>query len=380
MYLREYSPQPGYSGYYGALGQAPPPPLTAAARTAAVNANRRNARRIGWGCVVANVVRPIPQLRTFLGLAAGANEEALAQAIANWQRTNISAAAANGQLDAATWSRMKAATPPVIPATTFQAFSRPVTLGTATLGVVEKSMPLRRCFFNPTTGACSPTRTGVANELGGVQIELGFRVTDMAAVTAAGFVVGGEDNFRWIQVVDFISVPSATAATGFIRRHSKVIDPTTLVGAVPDPHPYYWDEVTPAGSSPAFLNANFVNRQASNRLCYDLIFEDAPRFPLRVATPGRRAYFNFELALVGVRPRNVAAGTPARNVILNTFLWGYDLVVEGGATNVRLNALRAGPFGGSPGFRRTLRDATNAGQFPNHCFVGAGFSGTSLCA
>src|SRR3712207_8503306 len=63
------------------------------------------------------------------------------------------------------------------------------------------------------------------------------------------------------------------------------------------------------------LFRSFLDRQAANGLAYDLIFEDRPQFPLSAAQPGRRAYFNFELALVGVRPGH-------RNVILNTLRWG----------------------------------------------------------
>jgi hypothetical protein len=384
MYLRESSLPLGYGGYSGrhsfgsALGLAPPPPriLGPAAAVAAIGANRRLARQIGWGCVIGINARPIPQLRTFLGLGATASEGDLAEAVARWQRGQ--GLTANGNLDQTTWQRMLAATPPVIPRTTYKPFSQTVTLGSSTLGVIEKTMPLRRCFFAAGSNTCSDTRAGTAGERGGMEIQLGFRVTDMAAVTAAGFVDGGEDNFRWIQVVEFVTIPSGTSPTGFIRRHGRVIDPTTLVGAPIDPHPYYWDEVAPAGVVPEFRR--FANIQGRNLLCYDTIFEDAPKFRLTAAQPGRRAYFNFEVALVGVRPRNVASGTPTRNVILNTVLWGFDLVVEGGATNVKLNALRAGPFGGSVAFRRVVNAATLAGQFPNHCFVGPGYTGAALCA
>src|SRR5438874_2060486 len=46
--------------------------LAAAALRSAMTANRVLARQIGWGCVPAGQVSPIPELRTLLGLAPGA--------------------------------------------------------------------------------------------------------------------------------------------------------------------------------------------------------------------------------------------------------------------------------------------------------------------
>lgn len=354
-------------------------PLGGAALAQAVDVNRRAARTIGWGCVVAGRVTPIVELRNFLGLTGAVTEEDLARAIARWQQG--AHLTPDGQLGSSTWQRMMSASPPVLPRTRFAPASWPVVFNGRTLGVLEKITPYRRCFYDAGNDTCRSSSNGSAGERGGSNIELGFRVTDMSAVRAAGFVdLAGEDQFRWVQVVELSHVRSATAPTGFVRRHTRVIDPTTLVGAVPDLHPYYWDETTPLGSSPRFLNSNFTNRPSrdpsSNRLCYDLLFEDGPAFFLSRATPGHRAYFNFEVALVGVR-----AGTPTRNVVLNTVLWGFDFVVQpGGAVDVRMNALRAGVTGGSPAFRRVISRDINRGLFPNHCFFGGEMTGTARCS
>ncbi len=347
----------------------------------AVAANRSLARQIGWGCVVGDRVTPIKELRDFLHLAAGVTEEGLARAIAAWQETALRQRNPDGQLGSATWSRMLKQPSPVLPRPAFAPASWPVVFGGQTLGMLEKIAPFRRCFFTPGgNGACGGASSGAANERGGAIIQLGFRVTNPAAVRRAGFVdAAGQSVFRWIQTVDFVSVPSATSPTGFVRRASQVIDPTALVGAIPDLHPYYWDEETPPGASSDFLIGKFLNRQSqdltSNRLCYDLIFEDAPAFPLSAATLGRRAYFNFETALVGVR-----RGNPTRNVVLNTVRWGFDLIVEGKKTDVRVSGPKAGPLGGSAAFRRIMSRDSRAGLFPGHCFVGGGFTGASRCA
>jgi hypothetical protein len=364
--------------------------LTGAALNLAVQRNRVFARQLGWGCVVGGQVRHvIRQVRALLGLGPNPSEAALAQAIARWQPTALGGRG-DGQLSPRAWQRMLATlrASKALPTPNFKAESQWVTFGGRRLGVIEKTDAYRKCYFDPTSGAaCRPNRSGIANEGGGAEIELGFRVTDMDAVRRAGFVDrSGEDRFRWIQVVEFITVPSnrPSPAPPFIRRASRVIDPTALVDppSTLDPHPYYWDEVTPVNppgtpqASDAVHIRHFLNRPARNGLCYDLIFFDRPRFPLSVAQPGRRAYFNFELALVGVR-----AGTPIRNVLLNTYRWGYDLVVERGVTNVRMNVLSAGPYGGSPAFRRVVNQALNATprQFPGHCFVGADFTGSARC-
>jgi hypothetical protein len=381
--------EPGLHGEAGGAGGAAP--LTGAALTSAVERNRLFARQLGWGCVRGGRVGAIDQVRALLGLGASPSEEDLARAIARWQETALGGRG-DGQLGPRAWQRMLATlrASRALPTPTFQAQSQWVTFGGRRLGVIEKTDAYRKCFVDPVRGApCRPNRSGIANETGGAGLQLGFRVTDMDAVRRAGFVDrGGEDQFRWIQVVEFVTVPTnrAPPAPPFIRRASRVIDPTALVEdpRTLDPHPYYWDEVTrvpppgaPRGTPAADASLhirNFVNRPALNGFCYDLIFEDLARFPLSVAQPGRRAYFNFELALVGVR-----AGTPIRNVLLNTYLWGYDLVVERGVTNIRMNVLHPGPFGGSPAFRRVVNRAINAGEYPGHCFVGADFTGAARC-
>jgi hypothetical protein len=66
-------------------------------------------------------------------------------------------------------------------------------------------------------------------------------------------------------------------------------------------------------------------------------------------------------------------------VILNTIRWGYDLAIELSGPTVRLNALTAGPFGGSAVLRRVLNRAIAAGEFRDDCFVGPGFTGAARC-
>jgi hypothetical protein len=215
----------------------------------------------------------------------------------------------------------------------------------------------------------------------------------MAAVQRAGFVdAAGEDRFRWIQVVEFVTVPVGRigrpptpqqVAAGFVRQASRVVDPTSLIDLPKnfDQHPYYWDEETPATANPDFARFhidNFLNRPGPNRIAYDLLFEDAPRALFSFARPGRRSYWNFEVALVGVR-QGRRGGLARRNMVLNTIRWGYDLVIEPGGPTVRLNSLTAGPFGGSAAFRRVLDRAIAVGEFRDDCFVGPGFTGAARC-
>src|SRR5262249_36515506 len=155
---------------------------------------------------------------------------------------------------------------------------------------------------------------------GRISVQLGFRVTDMDAVRRAGFVdATGEDNFRWIQVITtnraLEGAPTPGAPVALVRRYRQYVDPAARLR---DNHPYYWEEE--GEGDPALRNSLFVNRQANNGLCYDLIFQDAPGRALSEATPARRVYWNAETALVGVR-------SGRRNVILNTFYWGFDIVV-----------------------------------------------------
>jgi hypothetical protein len=73
--------------------------------------------------------------------------------------------------------------------------------------------------------------------------------------------------------------------------------------------------------------------------------------------PRRRAYFNFETALVGIQ----TIRGKRRNVILNTVRWGFDILVQGANHEVRLNALSAGARGGSVELRRFLNRLINEG-------------------
>jgi hypothetical protein len=153
------------------------------------------------------------------------------------------------------------------------------------------------------------------------------------------------------------------------RGHGFIIDPTAALLPL-DPHPYYWYESSPP--SPGFHISNYLNKKAPNGLCYDLIFYDQPTLPFTAAQPGKRAYFNFETALVGVRPGK-------RNVLLNTFVWGFDIINSGGTPQVGVNVLGAGPTGGSPAMHHVLGQEIAAGVFPGHCFVGPGFSRGATC-
>jgi Putative peptidoglycan binding domain len=366
--------------------------------TSAVTANRRLARQLGWACVVndrlkLNEALPRPRLYDLLRLGASPSEEDFAKAVEQFQQTELRQRGGDGQLGPNTWNQLlrrnaldRGGVPPV---TRFAPFSKPVFFGGRKLGVLEKTRAYERCFFDPVIDApCRSARSGIAGEGGGSIIELGFRVTDMDAVRRAGFIDGyGEDYFRWIQVVNFITVPVLNAAggLGFVRRSSGVIDPTGLVDdpATLDRFPYYWDEVTPSGADPGFNVDNFINRRAQNGLCYDLVFFDRPAFSLRTVSPpapwtkpGSHAYFNFELALVGVRP-----GEKIKNFVLYTVRWGYDIFMKGGQPNVDLNGLHPGPTNGSPALKKILNREFNRDDvpFPGHCMAGSGYTGRANC-
>jgi hypothetical protein len=341
---------------------------------AAVRANRVLARQLGWGCVIGGRVRANLvvrfMVRSWRALLAGlfggvSNEEDLAHAIARWQAAELRQRA-TGHLDARTWAEMVRRG--ALPRRTYEPRRWSVTFSGGPLGVIEKTAPYVKV---ETPG------------VGGAGMQLGFRVTDMQAVRRAGFITAaGEPFFRWIQVVEFIrqttpppGTPLAPGATvHFVRRAGRQVDPTlrSTPPAPQDPFPYYWDEVAmPPPLGATYLVTNFMHRTAPNGLCYDLIFSDWPRVnlaALAVDLPGRRDYNNYELALVGVRPGTAGAST--RIVILNTILWGYDIVFEGGIPRVRLSALRQGPRGGTPAFRATLATDIRAGRYPGHCFVG----------
>jgi len=374
--------------------------LTGARLAAAVEANRRLARQLGWGCVVNGRLQlteaaPRPKFYDLLRLSASPSEEDFAQAVENFQRTELRQPNGDGQLGPITWKQLlqrhaldRGGTPPT---TKFAPFSVPVFFGGRKLGVLEKTRAYEKCFFDPVFDSpCRAARSGIAGEGGGAIIELGFRVTDMAAVRRAGFVDGfEEDFFRWIQVVEFITRPvfnAAGAFTGFVRRASGEIDPMAVAGIPPeqlDLHPYYWDEVTHSGASPALNIDQWINRRAQNGLCYDLVFSDRATFPLSTVSPpapwtrpGSHAYFNFELALVGVRP-----GPPIQNFVLCTIRWGYDIFMKGGQPTVDLNGLKAGPTNGSPTLKKILNREFNRDDvpFPGHCMAGSGYTGRANC-
>jgi hypothetical protein len=367
--------------------------LNPARLAAAVQANRRLARQLGWGCVVYDRLQlkeaPQPNVYRLLGLGADPSEEDFAQAVEKFQRNTLGQRDPDGQMGAATWGQLLKRG--ALPATRFAPFSLPVFFGGRRLGVIEKTRPYERCFFDPGIDTpCRNARRGTGNESAGAIIELGFRATDKDAVRRAGFVnVFGENFFRWIQVVEFITRPVLTPAgglTGFIRRASGEIDPMEVAGVPRDQldlAPYYWDEVT-HGDAPRDLNVDhWINRRAQNGLCYDLVFLDRAAFPLTTVDPpapwtrpGSHAYFNFELALVGVKP-----GPPIQNVVLCTVKWGYDIFMKDGKPTVDLNGLHPGPLTGSPLFHQVLNREFNRDDvpFPGHCVAGTGYTGRANC-
>lgn len=370
-----------------AAPQAPPVGLGPRQLAQAVQANRVLARQLGWGCIVSGRVRAAPavnrMLRPWGHLLAGlmhfdpdtaeASEEDFAQAVARWQQAELRHGP-DGRVDARTWAEMVRRG--ALPRGTFERRSWPVMFRGRRLGILEKTAPYLR--------VATP-------QLGGAQLQVAFRATDMGAVRRAGFVTAaGEPYFRWIQVVEFVRQTDPPprdppVAFRFIRRAGRQVDPTrrTTPPVFQDLFPYYWDEIVmpaPLGDTVGeFHISHFTNRPTPNGLCYDLIFGDFASVPigqLAADLPGRRDYNNYELALVGVRPP--MPGGRTQNVILNTLRWGYDIFFEGGAPRVRLNRLQAGPWGGTQALRAVLgREA--AGSFPDHCFVGSGYPPAARC-
>ena len=342
--------------FAGRMRPAAAPLLKMDDLTMAVAGNRRSAADLHWGCFDGTNGKASDDVLHLLGLPEGTTpaEDDWANAVAAYQKTK--GLSSTGILDAATWSAMLKE----LPAAKFKPLVIPVVVKGVRLGYIEKTMPYRP--FNPAGR-------------GGLQIQFGFRITDAEAVRKAGFSDdSGRPPFRWIQTVEFVSVPNA-AGPGFVRKHSEVIDPTTLVGMVPDAHPYYWFEELPPHAPAKTANLlidNYVNRPALNHLCYDLVFEDQPGFKNAAATPGHRAYFNFETALIGINH-----GHPTRNTILDTFTWGFDLVNVKGNTETRLNHLGPGEKGGSATFKRILNG--QMADFPTHCFASSGFSKAAVC-
>jgi hypothetical protein len=385
--------------------QPPPVPVPAPVLDipAAVAANQVLARRIGFACVLGgrlitdpnhpggfNLPLPgLPRRGTPLPGGVPPSEPDIVRAIAAWQRLNR--LPVDGRIGPETWRRMQNDPTLGIPRPTYAPFSMTVSHGGRTLGVIDKVAPYRDCFRTLTVsphlvmGPCNRTRTPTDTH-GGSEIRMGFRVTDMDAVRRAGFVDPGtgEPQFRWVQCM-VMRAPNVLPTTSRLRRFNQVLDPTNILLPL-DLHPYYHYEVFVGGAATAdIVNGlrigNSLRRRSpdrsSNGLCYDVLFTDLPAVPLSSATMRQRTYFNFETALVGVRG-NILAGTQKRNVVLRTFRWGYDVVVNGSQVEVRMNALSAGPVGGSDTFRQVVSREVNGGMYPNHCFVGA-FDGGARC-
>ena len=335
--------------------------LSAAKQTAAVKANRHWAKQIGWGCLNAGKAEAIEKLFKFLKFSSLPSEEALACAVAKYQGEKKFSA--TGILDKRTWDAMKVVKPLRFPQ------SWEVMFGGKKLGVLEKARPYMQCYIDGDDN-CSRTRTADSVS-GGVEIEFGFRITDYEAVKKAGFVDDkGVPQFRWIQAIETNRKLDQTTLT-LIKKYSKYVDPNPVTGKF-DKHPYYWNEKG-EGSDTGLQVQTYINRVSSvTDLCYDLIFYDRPSRPLDEAKAGKRVFWNAEAAIVGVRPGK-------KNVILDAFTWGFDLIVNSGKTDIKLNGLNKGVRGGSAMFRKTLDTAIRAGQFPDHCFIGTGYSAAVTC-
>jgi hypothetical protein len=365
---------PGEYEFEGGGPAAPPAALSPAALARAVAANRVFARRFGWGCLIGGTVQPIAEILTMLGLAAGATEEDVARAIATWQQAQFGRPG-DGQLGPGSWAQVLRIRPPILPPLQFKQMAWDVVFGGRTLGVVEKTAPYELCYLD-AAGNCNAAPSA-ATTRGGARIQLGLRISDMDAVRRAGFVdASGEPHFNWVQMIQTNrplqqGPPDATGTptVQVLRRFRRYIDPT----AIPrDNHPYYWDE-------PGDISAN-IHRVAvdaifprASHLCYDLIFWDGPTRALSdSAPPGVGLYWNAEVVLVGIRANN-------HNVALNSVTWGFDIRPAPGGPTVRLNALLRGPYGGSTTFRNVVGQEIRAGNFPGHCFIGAGFGTGATC-
>jgi hypothetical protein len=345
----------------------PAPPLSAAQVAAAVRANQLTARQLGWGHVIGGRVRPSRGVLGILSLSPGVAEDALARAVQQFQRTEMRQRG-NGIIDRATFTAMvrKGAFPNLR-----QRKSWTVRIGGATLGVIEQTAP-----YVPTS----------SNQ--GVEIQFGFRVTNMDAVRRARFVdTAGENDFRWIQLIELrrIGATSVEPRIQQLRRHGRgrIIDPTDALLPV-DAHPYYRYETTitdprfggSSGPGSGWHVSDEHNAEGRNGLCYDWLFYDRPNIPTNAAQPGRRAYFNFETALVGRRRQR---NGETCNVLLNTVLWGFDIIQQRASFQLKLNALQAGRFGGSPDLRQWLNRELNRGGFARHHFLGKDFTGRARC-
>ena len=335
--------------------------LPSAKQMSAVKANRTWAKLIGWGCLKDGKVEAVEKLYKFLKFTSVPTEEALACAIADWQVSKK--VNATGILDKRTWDAMN-----VIKKLAFPQAWDIYFMGNK-LGVLEKTTPYVKCYTG-SDGICHlmPTSSSVS---GGVEIEFGFRITDMDAVKKAGFIDDkGLPVFRFVQVIETNRRLDQGTQT-LIKKYSKYVDPNPTTGKF-DKHPYYWNEKG-EGPDVGLQVQTYTNyTSTSNNLCYDLVFYDRPSRPLSEATTGKRVFWNAEAALIGVRKGK-------RNVILDSFTWGFDIVVSGGKPEIKRNGLNKGVRGGSQKFRKIVNDAILAGQFPGHCFFGPGFSGVAVC-
>jgi hypothetical protein len=361
--------------FEGGAPIAPPPALGGAALARAVAANRVLARQFGWGCVIGGHVQPIQEILTLLGLVAGASEEDIARAIARWQQTQFGRPG-DGQLGPATWAHILRRTPAVIPPFAFKRAAWDVMFGGQKLGVLEKTAPYEQCYLEAGdvawTGTCRPQPT-VNTTRAGARIQLGFRISNMAAVQRAGFVhPDGEPHFNFTQMIETNRplVPGPPVQT--VRRYRRLIDPTVIAR---DNNPYFWDEPGPPGDIAQNIHrvAADAHFPRGSRLCYDVLFWDyATRALADADPPGLGLYWNAEVVLVGIRAGN-------RNVTLNSVKWGFDIRPAAVGPTIRLNALLPGPSGGSPMFRQVLAQEIRAGNFPAHCFVGGGFGRGAVC-
>lgn len=348
----------------------PSPPLSAAVLARAVASNRNLARQFGWGCVRGGHVEAIAPVLEKFEIKTPPTEEDLARAIAGWQQ-QVFHRPGDGQLGPASWAKLLAdlRANGKLPTPAFKPVSWKVYHDGVELGVIDKT----RAYTN-YEGVDAHGRHS------GVELEFAFRITNMDAVQRAGFVnQDGDPVFRWIQVVELRTLTGDLTndkerAVQTLRRAGNgfIIDPSRAVErpADMDPHPYYWNE-TPIDD--VLSNLNFSNRPTQNGLCYTEIFFDRPRIYHQAAQPGRRAYFNFETALVGVIDGQ-------RNVLLNTVRWGFDLIRAGANVTIGVNVLTAGPTGGSAAMKHVLSREIADHQFDGHCFVGGGYSRGATCA
>lgn len=335
--------------------------LTSKQLPVAVRANLVQAKEIGWACLSGGKVQPIQQLLDLFKFPSIPSEEDFACAVAKWQTGKR--IPGSGILDARTWNAMNLITP-----MKYQ-MKWDVYYGGKKLGILEKATPYIKCY-RTGTGPCSADWFAAADS-GGVEIEFGFRITDMDAVRKAGFVDDKDQPvFRWIQSIETNRKLDQGTQT-LIKKYSKYVDPNPVAGKF-DKHPYYWNEAG-EGTDPDLRVTRYTNTASlSNGLCYDLIFYDRPSRPIAESTAGKRVFWNAEVALVGVKKNK-------RNVILDAITWGFDLVHASGKVEVKRNALARGQRGGSTLFRSTLESALTAGQFPDHCFASAGFGKAVTC-